>query len=150
MLARVTEVPPIIASSIHIETSVIQDLQAREEWDLVSGQDKPTVTGGLVSDNDSFHISSKIEPFSKPYCSIYSGPRGFVPWREGSQLKIPRPRIFPGDLGVAKRHNFTSARPLSSSRLSSSHGKAFAQDSEYEEMLVALRKVGISSSTVLH
>lgn len=65
MLSRGTEVPPIVAFSVHIETSVIQDLQAREEWGLVSGQDKPTVTGGLVSDNDSFHISSRMDALYK-------------------------------------------------------------------------------------
>jgi hypothetical protein len=44
MLARVTEVPPIIAISVHIETSVIQNLQAREEWGVVSEQDKRYLT----------------------------------------------------------------------------------------------------------
>jgi hypothetical protein len=102
MLARVTEVPPIIASSVHIETSVIQDLQARGEWGVVSGQDKPIVTGGLVSDKQPLpHLFQDGCLSPSPIVSLTLGPRGFVLWRAGSQRMISHSCKFPVDLGRA-------------------------------------------------
>ena len=100
--------------------------------------------------NDFYHSPSKMLRFSNLRYSIDSRPSWLCALCSGVRDFNARIAMqIPADLGVAKRrHNFTSARPLSSSRLSSSHGNAFAQDSEYQKALKILDKVRKASNVV--
>ena len=118
------------------------DLQARQKWVVVGGQGKPTV---FVFERQPLYYHKLLVYIllRTSLSHLFSIHTLVCCMRTFKHVFCANSRLTSA---WQKRHNSTSARPSSSSRLASSHGNAFAQDSEYQKLFLSLRKAGRASS----